>query len=53
MQTTELTGAEQHPSPLSAYKGFFGNNHFREANSWLERKYGVDGKVDWCKLELE
>ncbi len=26
-----------HPSPLSAYRGFFGNNHFALANEFLER----------------
>ena len=26
-----------HPSPLSAHSGFFGNNHFRLANQFLER----------------
>lgn len=30
-----LTSA--HPSPLSAYRGFFGNNHFRLANQYLEQ----------------
>ena len=25
-----------HPSPLSAHRGFFGNNHFSKANSYLE-----------------
>ena len=24
-----------HPSPLSAYRGFFGCGHFKEANQWL------------------
>ena len=24
-----------HPSPLSAYRGFFGNHHFSRANEWL------------------
>jgi uracil-DNA glycosylase len=24
-----------HPSPLSAYRGFFGNGHFSRANDWL------------------
>lgn len=24
-----------HPSPLSAYRGFFGNHHFTRANEWL------------------
>jgi uracil-DNA glycosylase len=26
-----------HPSPLSAYKGFFGCKHFSQANSYLRR----------------
>ena len=26
-----------HPSPLSAYRGFFGNNHFRLCNEFLAR----------------
>lgn len=34
-----------HPSPLSAYNGFFGCNHFKKANEFLERM----GKqpIDW------
>ena len=24
-----------HPSPLSAYRGFFGNHHFSQANAYL------------------
>ena len=24
-----------HPSPLSAYRGFFGNHHFTRANAYL------------------
>ncbi|KAH9928692.1 uracil-DNA glycosylase-like protein [Fomitopsis serialis] len=39
-----------HPSPLSASRGFLGNGHFKQANEWLEQKYGPDGCVDWCKL---
>ncbi|KAI0787811.1 uracil-DNA glycosylase [Fomes fomentarius] len=39
-----------HPSPLSAYRGFLGNGHFKQANAWLEEKYGPDGCVDWTKL---
>ena len=27
-----------HPSPLSAYRGFFGCQHFSKANTWLEQK---------------
>ncbi|KAG9315262.1 uracil-DNA glycosylase-like protein [Chiua virens] len=42
---------EQHPSPLSANKGFLGNGHFKAANDWLEKKYGAEGKVNWCQLD--
>lgn len=35
-----------HPSPLSAHKGFFGNNHFKDANAYLELK--GRGGIDWC-----
>jgi len=34
-----------HPSPLSAYRGFFGCGHFSKANQYLEFQ-GV-GSVDW------
>ena len=27
-----------HPSPLSAYRGFFGCQHFSQANQWLESR---------------
>lgn len=37
-----------HPSPLSAYAGFFGCNHFVKANEYLE---SVDEKpIDWSKI---
>lgn len=36
-----------HPSPLSAYAGFFGCNHFRAANAFL-RDQGI-GEIDWTK----
>ncbi|XQW84350.1 uracil-DNA glycosylase [Thalassotalea piscium] len=29
-----------HPSPLSAYRGFFGCQHFSKANYWLEQHQG-------------
>lgn len=29
-----------HPSPLSASRGFFGNNHFKRFNSFLKDNYG-------------
>lgn len=34
-----------HPSPLSAYRGFFGCRHFSQANAFLE-KNGVS-PIDW------
>jgi len=34
-----------HPSPLSASRGFFGCNHFRAANAYLERN-GLQ-PIDW------
>lgn len=34
-----------HPSPLSAYNGFFGNNHFRLANEYLV-KHGKES-INW------
>ncbi|KAF9015038.1 uracil-DNA glycosylase [Cyathus striatus] len=39
-----------HPSPLSAHRGFLGNNHFRLANDWLKEKYGNDAQIDWTVL---
>ncbi|KAF5356238.1 hypothetical protein D9756_004176 [Leucocoprinus leucothites] len=39
-----------HPSPLSAHKGFLGNEHFKKANEWLEAKYGNDGGINWKVL---
>jgi uracil-DNA glycosylase len=34
-----------HPSPLSAYRGFFGCKHFSQANAFLEAN-GVE-PIDW------
>lgn len=34
-----------HPSPLSAYRGFFGCKHFSQANEFL-RKNGIE-PIDW------
>ncbi len=34
-----------HPSPLSAYRGFFGCRHFSQANAYLQQ-HGL-GAVDW------
>ncbi len=35
-----------HPSPLSAYNGFFGCGHFSKANNWL-REMG-EQPIDWA-----
>lgn len=35
-----------HPSPLSAQRGFFGNNHFRQINDWLYHERG-EKMIDW------
>lgn len=34
-----------HPSPLSAYNGFFGNGHFKKANEFLKSK--GQKEIDW------
>jgi uracil-DNA glycosylase len=34
-----------HPSPLSAYNGFFGCRHFSKANVWLHQ-HGIP-EIDW------
>lgn len=34
-----------HPSPLSAYRGFFGCKHFSQTNAFLE-KNGIE-PIDW------
>jgi len=38
--------ASPHPSPLSAYRGFFGSRPFSRANAYLQAQ-GVD-PVQWC-----
>lgn len=43
--TKHLVLKAPHPSPLSAYHGFFGCRHFSQANAFLERK-GMQG-VKW------
>lgn len=37
-----------HPSPLSAYNGFFGCKHFSRANSFL--KENMREEIEWCNL---
>ncbi|MBR5245954.1 MAG: uracil-DNA glycosylase [Clostridia bacterium] len=34
-----------HPSPLSAYNGFFGNGHFKKANDFLRQNNMAE--IDW------
>ncbi|KAF5392234.1 hypothetical protein D9757_001517 [Collybiopsis confluens] len=52
-QTKHLILKSAHPSPRSAHKGFLGNGHFRAANDWLRIKYGPEGPVDWCRLDVD
>lgn len=35
-RTRHLVLTSAHPSPLSAYRGFFGNHHFSQANAYLK-----------------
>lgn len=37
-----------HPSPLSAYAGFFGSNHFAKANEYLEARN--EKPIDWSRI---
>jgi len=34
-----------HPSPLSAYRGFFGSKHFSQANRYLAEARKAE--IDW------
>ena len=40
-----------HPSPLSAYRGFFGCRHFSKANAYLEA-HGIE-PIDWQIEDLK
>ncbi|MBQ9328680.1 MAG: uracil-DNA glycosylase [Solobacterium sp.] len=44
-RTKHLVLEAAHPSPLSAYKGFFGCHHFSQANAFLSEKGRVP--IDW------
>ena len=46
--TRHLVLQSPHPSPLSAHRGFFGNNHFRQCNDYLV-KMGQE-PIDWFEL---
>lgn len=43
--TRHLILKATHPSPLSAYRGFFGCRHFSQANNWLQT-HGIS-PIDW------
>ena len=43
--TDNLILTAAHPSPASAHKGFFGCDHFEEANMYLERR--ERGAIKW------
>jgi uracil-DNA glycosylase len=45
MDGRHLVLTAPHPSPLSAYAGFFGCRHFSQANEFLEAK--GRGAIDW------
>lgn len=36
-----------HPSPLSAERGWFGCGHFKQANDFLEGRYGKEEIINW------
>ena len=44
-----LVLSSAHPSPLSAYNGFFGNGHFKKANDFLIKNYGkgINWKIEY------
>lgn len=44
-----LTLESAHPSPLSAYNGFFGCNHFKLTNEFLKKN--SLSEIDWSKSE--
>ena len=37
-----------HPSPLSAYRGFFGSKPFSKANAFLEKNGLIP--IDWSQI---
>jgi len=44
-RSRHLVLSSAHPSPLSAYNGFFGNHHFSLTNEWLV-KHG-ESPIEW------
>eukprot|EP00039_Didymoeca_costata_P002143 m.57767 g.57767 ORF g.57767 m.57767 type:complete len:66 (+) comp11130_c0_seq2:798-995(+) len=37
-----------HPSPLSAFRGFFGCKHFSKANAYLKKNHRKE--IDWKSI---
>lgn len=46
-ETKHLILQSAHPSPLSAYRGFFGNHHFNKTNEYLS-KMGLE-PINWSE----
>ena len=46
--TKHLVLTAPHPSPLSAYRGFFGCRHFSQANNYLQQR--GQQPIDWTKI---
>lgn len=44
-RSRHLVLSSPHPSPLSSYRGFFGNGHFSKTNSYLET-HGIE-PIKW------
>ncbi len=44
-RSRHLVLSSPHPSPLSSYRGFFGNKHFSRTNAYLE-KHGIE-PIQW------
>ncbi|KAG8877247.1 uracil DNA glycosylase [Tulasnella sp. 332] len=49
-RTKHLVLESAHPSPLSAHRGFLGNQHFKKTNEWLDNTYGEGSGIDWTVL---
>ena len=46
--TKHLVLTAPHPSPLSAYRGFFGCRHFSQANNYLQQR--GQQPIEWTKI---
>ncbi|GAP02720.1 uracil-DNA glycosylase [Fructobacillus pseudoficulneus] len=46
-QTNNLVLKAPHPSPLAAYRGFFGSKPFSQVNQFLKKH--EEGAIDWLK----